>query len=143
VITNNSRLAFAFIVLVAINAVSCSSVPSEEIAAFLTRKGFDYEVTHPSISTWESQTFNMATKEQWETKSRAEVPNWRGAYYRFSVVKESYQSPQEAMARLHRIHEEPLAYLRRMTKHFNCTKDLVSTSMCTLLAAKSLRFMNT
>ena len=89
------------------NAASCSFAASEEIAAFLTRKGFDYKVTHPSISAWESQTFNMSTKEQWETKSRAEVPDWRGAYYRFSIVKEGYHSPQDAMARLRRMLEKP------------------------------------
>lgn len=35
------------------------------------------------------------------------MPNWKGAHYRFTIVKESYQSQPEANARLGRIHEAP------------------------------------
>jgi hypothetical protein len=106
-IKNSTRLVVGFIVFVVVVCGGCSSVPSAEIEEFLGRQGFDAEVSHPAVSSWESQTFNMSKKEQWEAGSRAEVPNWRGAYYRFTIVKESYQSQQEASARLSRIDEKP------------------------------------
>lgn len=106
-IKTSTKLVIAFIVLAAVICGSCSSVPSADIESFLAQQGFDAEVSHPSVSSWESQTFNLSKKERWEAKSRAEVPNWRGAYYRFTVVKESYQSQQEASARLSRLHEKP------------------------------------
>jgi hypothetical protein len=106
-IKNRTWLVLAFIVFVTVVCLGCSSVPSAEIEEFLAKQGFDAEVSHPSVSVWESQTFNLAKKEQWEAKSRAEVPNWSGAYYRFTIVKESYQSQQDATARLSRLREKP------------------------------------
>lgn len=106
-IKTSNKSVIAFIVLVAVICGSCSSVPSAEIESFLAQQGFDAEVSQPSVSSWESQIFNLSKKEHWEAKSRAEVPNWRGAYYRFTIVKESYQSQQEASARLRRLHEKP------------------------------------
>ena len=106
-INYSKRLVAGFIVFLAVICGGCSSIPSPEIAAFLAKQGFDAEVSYPSVSSWESQNFNLSQKEQWDAKSRAEVPNWRGAYYKFTIVKESYRSPQEAQSRLTRLYEKP------------------------------------
>jgi hypothetical protein len=102
----NSFVSF-FIFVTLIICGGCSSAPSPEVERFLAKQGFDAEFSNPAVTSWEAKTFNLLKKEEWETKSRAEVPNWKGAYYRFTVVKESYQSHQEASDRLNRVHEKP------------------------------------
>ena len=82
-------------------------VPNIEVEVFLSKQGFDGEFSTPAVTDWERQTFNLLEKEQWLTKSRAEVPNWERAYYRYTIVKETYQSRQEAKDRSNRIREQP------------------------------------
>jgi hypothetical protein len=85
----------------------CSSAPSPEVKRFLAKQEFDAEVSTPAVTPWERKTFNLLKKEEWQAKSRAEVPNWKDAYYRFTIVKETYHSHQEASSRLNRLHEKP------------------------------------
>lgn len=102
----NSFVSFFIFVTLAFCG-GCSSPPSPEVERFLAKQGFDAEFSNPAVTPWERKTFNLLKKEEWEAKSRAEVSNWKGAYYRFTVVKESYQSHQEAIDRLNRLHEKP------------------------------------
>jgi hypothetical protein len=104
--SHSVSFVFSFL-LVAVVLCACKPAPSAEVEAFLVKQGFEAEVSHPSVTAWESQTFNLIKKEQWETKSRTEVPYWQGAYYRFTIVKESYRSPQEASFRVSRLREKP------------------------------------
>lgn len=104
--SRNSFVSFLIVVILIIYG-GCSSAPSPEVKRFLAKQGFDAEFSNPAVTPWERKTFNLLKKEEWKTKSRAEVPNWRGAYYRFTVEKESFQSHQEASDRLNRLHEKP------------------------------------
>jgi len=106
-IKNSTRIVAAFLLVAAIVCGGCASVPSTEVDSFLAKQGFDAQLSHPRVTPWESQTFNLLKKEQWEAKSRTEVSNWKGAYYKFTIVKEGYQSHQEASARMKRLHEKP------------------------------------
>jgi hypothetical protein len=102
----NSLVRFFILVTLVIHG-GCSSAPSPEVQRFLAKQGFDAEFSSPAVTPWERKTFDLLKKEEWEAKSRAEVPNWKGAYYRFTVVKESYRSNQHASDRLSRLHEKP------------------------------------
>ena len=85
----------------------CSPKPSPEVESFLAKQRFDSEFSNPEVTAWERQNFNLQKKEMWQTKSRDEVPNWTDAYYRYTIVKESYQSDHEASERLKRLHDKP------------------------------------
>ena len=100
-------IATCLLTIAVVFSASCYSQPTAEIARFLARQDFDAEVSHPSPTDWEKQTFNVVEKEQWISKSRSEVPDWKGAYYRFTIVKEVYHSSQEATSRIGRLREKP------------------------------------
>jgi len=106
-IKNSTALVVGFILVTTIVCCGCSTLPNAEVEKFLAKQGFDAEFSNPTVTPWERQTFNPLKKEEWKAISRTEVPNWKGAYYRFTILKESYRSHQEASARLNRLHEEP------------------------------------
>nr|ALS88894.1 MbeD/MobD like protein [uncultured bacterium] len=84
-----------------------SEIPSAAVATFLAKQGFDAKFSTPAVTSWERQTFNLLQKEQWQAKSRAQVPNWKSAYYRYTIVKETYQSQEAAKERGNHILEKP------------------------------------
>ena len=106
-IKNSTRIVAGFILVTLMICGGCASVTSAEVDRFLAKQGFDVQLSKPTVTPWERQTFNLLKKEQWEAQSRTEVSNWNGAYYRFTIVKESYRSRQEASTRLNRLHEKP------------------------------------
>ncbi|HVF41845.1 MAG TPA: hypothetical protein VM936_02470 [Pyrinomonadaceae bacterium] len=58
-------------------------------------------------SGWESEQFNLLSKRVMRLKSVRQVPDWRAAFYRFTVVEERYADGVRAARRLGRIREEP------------------------------------
>lgn len=107
--SNSFRLIYILIPIAAalVLCLACSPKPSPEVESFLAKQGFEAEFSIPEVTDWERQNFNLLRKEMWETKSRAEVPNWKDAYYRFTIVKESYESAGEASERLKRLRDKP------------------------------------
>jgi hypothetical protein len=100
-------LTFTFGVNITTFAGAYFPAPVSEVEQFLAKQEFDGEVSYPEVTNWELETFNLLEKEQWETRSRSAAPNWEGARYRFTIVKESYRSRKEASTRLSRLHEKP------------------------------------
>jgi hypothetical protein len=58
-------------------------------------------------STWEVETFNQASILSQKIRSLGEVNGWKGAYYRFNLIRETYVYEESAAIRLKSIGLHP------------------------------------
>jgi len=54
-------------------------------------------------SAWENDTFGSATIRIQSIKAVKEVPDWKNAYYRFTIVEETFENADLARARSERL----------------------------------------